>query len=128
MQKLRDAEVEAHLPLTPLSFYFLLALARGEKHGYAILKEIERRSLGEMKTASGALYLAAVRLQEAGLIAESDARPDPRVDDRRRRYYRLTDLGRRVAAAEAHRLSELLGVAFDTGLVSGQRPSVTDMG
>ncbi len=117
-------EVDAQLPLTPLSFHILLALAEGEKHGYGILKAIERRTVGKMRTASGALYLAAVRLEDAGLIEESERRPDPELDDKRRRYYRLSDLGRRVAAAEAERMSELLGVAFDMGLVTGSRPEV----
>lgn len=121
-------EVDAQLPLTPLSFHILLALAEGEKHGYGILKEIERRTNGKMRTASGALYLAAVRLEDGGLIEESERRPDPELDDKRRRYYRLSDLGRRVAAAEAERMSQLLGVAFDIGLVEGARPEVRSPG
>jgi len=120
----QQLEVDVHLPLTPLSFHILLALAEGEKHGYGILKEIERRTDGKMRTASGALYLAAVRLEDGGLIEESERRPDPKLDDKRRRYYRLSDLGRRVAAAEAERMSQLLGVAFDIGLVKGARPEV----
>jgi len=118
------ADVEELLPLTPLSFHILLALVETDRHGYGILKEIERRTDGQMKTASGALYLAAVRLQDSGLIEESDERPDPELDDRRRRYYRLTDLGRRVAEAEAHRLAKLTQAAFDTGLLSGRKPSL----
>jgi DNA-binding PadR family transcriptional regulator len=120
----KQPEVDAQLPLTPLSFHILLALAEGEKHGYGILKEIEHRTDGKMRTASGALYLAAVRLEDGGLIEESERRPDPELDDKRRRYYRLTDLGRRVAAAEAERMSQLLGAAFDIGLVRGARPEV----
>ena len=120
----QQLEVDVQLPLTPLSFHILLALAEGEKHGYGILKEIERRTDGKMRTASGALYLAAVRLEDGGLIEESERRPDPKLDDKRRRYYRLSDLGRRVAAAEAERMSQLLGVAFDIGLVKGARPEV----
>ena len=120
----QQRQVDAQLPLTPLSFHILLALAEGEKHGYGILKEIERRTDGKMRTASGALYLAAVRLEDGGLIQESERRPDPELDDKRRRYYRLSDLGRRVAAAEAGRLSQLLGIAFDIGLVRGARPEV----
>ena len=121
---LTKEEVEGELPLTPLSFHILLALAEGERHGYGILKAIEERTHGQMKTASGALYLAAVRLQNSGLIEESDHRPDPALDDRRRRYYRLTEFGKLVAEAEAARLTEMLGVAFDSGLVQGQRPSI----
>lgn len=119
-----DTELlERHLPLTPLSFHILLALSDRERHGYGILKEIERQTNGAMKTASGALYLAAVRLQDAGLIAQVEDRPDAD-SDKRRRYYRLTELGRRVAAAEAERMAMLLGSAFDTGLVRGVRPRV----
>jgi DNA-binding PadR family transcriptional regulator len=117
-------DVEELLPLTPLSFHILLALVETDRHGYGILKEIERRTEGQMKTASGALYLAAVRLQESGLIEESDSRPDPELDDRRRRYYRLTELGRRVAEAEAQRLAKLTQAAFETGLLSGRKPSL----
>jgi DNA-binding PadR family transcriptional regulator len=120
-----DTDVlEQHLPLTPLSFHILLALSDRERHGYGILKEIERQTGGAMKTASGALYLAAVRLQDAGLIAQAEDRPDSDVEDKRRRYYRLTPLGRHVAAAEAERMAKLLGCAFDTGLIRGTKPTV----
>jgi DNA-binding PadR family transcriptional regulator len=110
-------DIDSQLPLTPLSFHILLALADGERHGYGILKEIERRARGQMKTASGALYLAAVRLVDTGLIEESDRRPDPDLDDRRRRYYRLTEFGRQVAEAEARRLVDLAEAARETGLL-----------
>ncbi len=113
----QNTQVEEQLPLTPLSFHILLALAKDELHGYGILKEIERRTSGQMKTASGALYLAAVRLVEHGLIEESDNRPDPALDDRRRRYYRLTTFGRAVASAEANRLVELARAAAESGLL-----------
>ena len=117
-QEFTQAQVEEQLPLTPLSFHILLALASaGELHGYGILKEIERRTTGQMRTASGALYLAAVRLVETGLIEESDKRPDPEIDDRRRRYYRLTPFGRTVAEAEAARLVELAKAAQESGLI-----------
>ncbi len=113
-------DVDAHLPLTPLSFQILLALVDGERHGYGIMKEIERRTEGRMTPATGPLYLAAQRLLETGLIAESDKRPAPELDDQRRRYYKLTDFGRRVAAAEAKRMASLLEVAFDKRLVDGR--------
>lgn len=112
-----EADVEAALPLTPLAFHVLLALADGEKHGYGILKDIEQRSEGRMKTASGALYLAAERLVEKAMIEESDSRPDPALDDRRRKYYRLTPFGRRVAVEEATRLVKLTNAALETGLI-----------
>lgn len=112
-----EHDVEAHLPLTPLSFQILLALADGERHGYGIMKEIELRTKGRMAPATGPLYLAAQRLLDSGLIAESEKRPAPELDDRRRKYYRLTDYGRLVAAAEAERMAHLVGVAFEKGLV-----------
>ena len=115
-----ERDVDAHLPLTPLSFQILLALVDEERHGYGIMKEIERRTKGRMSPATGPLYLAAQRLLDTGLIAESDNRPAPELDDRRRKYYQLTPFGRRVAAAEAERMAYLVGVAFDKKLVDGQ--------
>jgi len=115
-----EHEVDAHLPLTPLSFQILLALVDEERHGYGIMKEIERRTKGRMSPATGPLYLAAQRLLDVGLIAESEKRPAPELDDRRRKYYTLTDFGRRVAAAEAERMAYLVGVAFEKRLVEGK--------
>lgn len=113
-------DIESLLPLTPLSFQILLALVDGERHGYGILKEIERRTEGRMTPATGPLYLAAQRLLDTGLISESSKRPAPELDDQRRRYYKLTPLGRRVAAAEAKRMAQLVGVALEKKLVKGQ--------
>lgn len=118
--KFTDREVEASLPLTPLSFQILLALVDGERHGYGIMKEIERRAKGRMTTATGPLYLAAQRLLEAGLIAESDKRPAPELDDQRRRYYKLTPFGRAVAAAEVNRMANLVEAALNKKLVQGR--------
>ena len=115
-----ENDVAAHLPLTPLSFQILLALVDEERHGYGIMKEIERRTRGRMSPATGPLYLAAQRLLDSGFIAESAKRPAPELDDRRRKYYRLTSYGRRVAAAEAERMAYLVGVAFEKHLVDGQ--------
>jgi DNA-binding PadR family transcriptional regulator len=102
---------EQHLPLTPAVFYILLALFDGEKHGYAIMREVEEATGGRMKLGPGTLYGAIKRLLKAALIAEMDERPDPALDDSRRRYYGLTDFGRRVLAAEAERLDYLLKIA-----------------
>lgn len=104
------------MPLTPLSYHILLALGDGEMHGYGVMKEIEQHTNGAMKPATGALYLAAKRLLDSGLIEESEERPDPELDDRRRRYYRLTDFGRDVAAAETARLASLVSIAREKGL------------
>jgi DNA-binding PadR family transcriptional regulator len=96
----------AHLPLTPAAFQVLVALADGEKHGYAIGKEVSRRTGGRVSLRAATLYTVLKRLLAGGLIEESPARPDPALDDERRRYYRLSDHGRKVATAEAERLTE----------------------
>ena len=89
-------------------FHILLALADGEKHGYAILKEVARRTDDKVRLSAGTLYGNLARLESAGWIAESDRRPDAVLDDERRRYYRLTEFGREVAVAEAERMEEAL--------------------
>lgn len=94
------------LPLTPVAFEILLALAGGEAHGYAILRDIEDRTEGRMSPHAGSLYRAIARLEADRLLEELEERPDPEADDERRRYYRLTSLGREVAAAEAGRLEQ----------------------
>ena len=99
------------LPLTPAVLHILLALADEERHGYGIMKEVEGRTGGEVRLGPGTLYGAIKRLLADGLIEESDERPDPALDDQRRRYYRITEFGRRVAGAEAGRLRELVDTA-----------------
>lgn len=110
------AEKEEQLPLTPAMFHVLLALADGEKHGYAILKEVERRTDGKVRLSAGTLYGIIKRLNGEGWIVESNKRPAASLDDERRRYYRLTELGRRVAVTEAKRLEELLEMARNKNL------------
>ncbi len=102
---------EELLPLTPAVFHVLLALAGGERHGYAIMQEVTASTQGRIKMGPGTLYGTVKRLLEARLIEESDERPDPQLDDERRRYYRLTALGQRVVKAEALRYAELVEVA-----------------
>jgi DNA-binding PadR family transcriptional regulator len=97
-----------YLPLTSPMFQILLALADGEKHGYAILKEVERRTGGKVTLSAGTLYGLIRRFEQDGLIVESDERPDAALDDERRRYYRLSNDGRAVAMAEMGRLSNTL--------------------
>lgn len=99
------------LPLTQAMFHILLALADGEKHGYAILKEVARRTEDQVRLSAGTLYGNLARLESAGLIVESDERPAIGLDDERRRYYRLTDFGREVAIAEAERMDAALSQA-----------------
>ena len=103
-------------PLTPAEFEVLLALADGEKHGYAVLKAIGRgRDVPALGPAT--LYTVIRRFLASGWIAESADRPDPALDDERRRYYRLTDRGREVAVAEAGRMETLLAMARAKRLV-----------
>lgn len=110
-----------HLPLTPSLFHVLLALADGEKHGYAILKEVAQRTNGKVKLSAGTLYGIIKRLDESGMISEIAARPEVGLDDERRRYYKLTELGRQVAMAEAARLEEMVEMARAKRLVRKPR-------
>ena len=111
------------LPLTPAVFHILLALADEERHGYAIMKEVAAQTKGRMRMGPGTLYGSIKRMLAAGLIAESDERPDPELDDERRRYYRLTSLGRRVATAEVERLADLVRVAETKRVVGRLAPA-----
>jgi DNA-binding PadR family transcriptional regulator len=106
-----ERDPEAMLPLTPAVFHILLALVDGEKHGYGIKKEVEARTGGKIRLVPGTLYGSISRMQESGMIKESGMRPDPSLDDERRRYYCLTDFGLRVTQAEAQRLAQLVNVA-----------------
>lgn len=98
-----------HLPLKPEDFQILLALEDADRHGYAVLKRIEESTEGVMAMAPSPFYRRLKRMAEQGLLAEADERPAPEFDDERRRYYTLTDLGRRVVQAEALRLVSLAG-------------------
>ena len=98
-------------PLSPVIFHILLSLGVGERHGYALKREISQRTRGKLKPGPGVLYGALNKMLEMGLIEESDARPDSHLDDERRRYYRITDYGQRVAQAEAARMRELVQLA-----------------
>lgn len=99
--------VDAHIPLKPDVLQILLALEDTERHGYAILKEIERATDGALTLAPSPFYRKLKRLTEKGLVAESDERPAPELDDERRRYYELTPFGRDVLGVEARRLVTL---------------------
>src|SRR5947209_7370665 len=117
---------ETLLPLTSAVFHILLALADGEKHGYAIMQEVGLRTDGTFRMGPGTLYGSIKRMRADGLIMESGERPDPALDDERRRYYRLTDFGQRVAQAEAQRLMQLLRIARSKRLLPEQdRPGGT---
>lgn len=102
---------EALLPLTPAVFHILLALADGEKHGYAIMQEVGERTGGAMRMGPGTLYGSIQRMLKEGLIIEAQERPDAAHGEERRRYYRLTGFGMRVVQAEARRLEQLVQIA-----------------
>jgi DNA-binding PadR family transcriptional regulator len=104
-------EIEAQLPLTPTVFHILLALADQERHGYGIMQEVATMTQGQINMGPGTLYGSIKRMLKAKLIEESDERPDPEVDDERRRYYRLSAFGRKVLLAESQRLAALVQVA-----------------
>ena len=105
------------LPLNHADLHILLALADGERHGYGIMSDVEEITGGATTFGPGTLYTSIKRLLTAGLIEESANRPDPKLDDERRRYYRLTGLGRKVLVAETERLSTLLRYARSHRLV-----------
>ncbi len=98
-------------PLTPAVYHILLALSDGEKHGYAIMKDVEAQTGGRVKMGPGTLYGSVKRMIAANLIEEAAERPDSELDNERRRYYRLSGLGRRVVAAETQRLMQAVRVA-----------------
>jgi DNA-binding PadR family transcriptional regulator len=106
-----------YLPLTSALFHVLLALADADQHGYAIIKSVAHRTDGEVTLSTGTLYGIIKRLLAEGLIVEAARRPAAALDDERRRYYRLTDFGRRVAIAEAARLEKTIAVARATRLL-----------
>jgi len=115
------SDPDSLLPLTPGMFQVLIAHADGEKHGYAILKEVARRTGGEVTLSAATLYTIVRRFVQEGVIAESAERPDPSLDDERRRYYRLTPFGRDVAKAEAARMETALGMARAKKLIPRTR-------
>jgi DNA-binding PadR family transcriptional regulator len=107
-------DIKALLPLQPTTFHILLSLTDEDRHGYAIILEVSRRTQGELKLSAGTLYRSIQRMVESGLITETRTRPE--FDDERRRYYRITPLGRTVAEAEAGRLRDLLKMARICGV------------
>ena len=108
--------LDSTLPLTPISFEILLALSEGDRHGYAILQQVEARTAGLLPLRTGTLYRALARLEEAGLIDPVDG---PASNDERRRYYRITPRGREIARAEARRLEDQVAAARSRKLLSG---------
>src|SRR5215213_4281567 len=112
-----EPSAESFLPLPRDTFHILVSLADRERHGYSVMQDVTDRTNGALRFSPSTLYASIKRLLAQGLIEELDERPDPRHDDARRRYYRLTRLGRGVAIAEARRLERLLSDARATGLL-----------
>ncbi len=115
--KLVDDDGAPLLPLPAATFQILMALVDEDRHGYAIIQEVDARTGGAVRLGAGTLYRSIQRMQEQGLIAETRERPAPELDDERRRYYRITPFGNRVARAEAARLAALVKMARACGLV-----------
>ena len=106
---MKDEEAPAgFLPLPSATLHILVALMTGEKHGYAIMRDVEELSDGAVRMGPGTLYGSVKRMLADSLIEEAEERPDPALDDQRRRYYRLTGLGERVCASELRRLEALI--------------------
>jgi len=120
----RRSEPQATASPLPVSeFQILLALADEERHGYAIKREVESRTGRDVQLGPGTLYGSIKRMVASGLIEESDERPDAELDDERRRYYRITSLGRQVAAAEARRMEQLVRIARAKRLLGRPEPA-----
>jgi DNA-binding PadR family transcriptional regulator len=112
------SEVEKFIPLKTQWFHILLSLAAEDQHGYGIMQDVLNRTMGKVRLWPATLYGSLKRLIEAELIEESEERPAPELDDARRKYYRLTDLGRKVLEAECERLEELVRtIRFKQGVV-----------
>jgi DNA-binding PadR family transcriptional regulator len=116
MENLTRAEVEALLPLPPSTFHILLAVLDKDRHGYAMIQDVEARTGGALRLSAGTLYRSIARMIEQGLIRESPTRPPIAMDDERRRYYQITPMGREVARAEMRRLNDLVRMAAARGL------------
>ena len=104
------------LPLPPATFHILMSLADEERHGYAIIQDVEARTEGELRLSAGTLYRSIQRMLEQGLIVESRRRPAKALDDERRRYYRISPLGLATARAEMRRLTQLVRLGRERGL------------
>jgi DNA-binding PadR family transcriptional regulator len=111
-------------PLTPPVFHILMALADGERHGYGIMQDVARQTSGALQLGPGTLYGCLKRMLASRLVEESDERPDPALDDERRRYYRITPLGDRAVRAEARRLADAVSAAIGKRLLEGRKPGI----
>ena len=111
------SDIDALLPLPPATFHILVALAREDRHGYAIILDVEERTGGDLRLSAGTLYRSIQRMLEQNLIRETRDRPAPELDDERRRYYRITPFGTAVAGADARRMADLVRMARAQGLI-----------
>ena len=118
MQDPSNPTPEALLPLSVPVFQILLSLAESDKHGYGIIGDVRDRSRNEVVLSTSTLYGAIKRMMRDGLVERSDIRPDPELDDDRRRYYRITDFGREVAECEARRITRLAEIVRDSQFVA----------
>jgi DNA-binding PadR family transcriptional regulator len=115
-----DSAPESFLPLPVATFHILMAVADEDRHGYRIIQDVAANTGGQLKLSPGTLYRSIQRMLEQGLIIETSERPDPELDDERRRYYRITALGTAVARAETQRLAHLLKLARASGFATGR--------
>jgi DNA-binding PadR family transcriptional regulator len=114
------SDPESFLPLPTAAFHILLAVAVEDRHGYAIILDVAERTGGALRLSPGTLYRSIQRMLEQGLLTEPRQRPAPELDDERRRYYRITALGRAVAEAESRRMAQLVRMARDCGFAPGR--------
>jgi DNA-binding PadR family transcriptional regulator len=119
---------EKRLPLTPAVLHILLALAGSDRHGYGIMREVHLYTGGKLRLGPGTLYRSIKQMLSEELIIELDERPDPALDDQRRRYYRLTDFGQRVLKAEIAQLERILDVARAKQLLRGSEAAISEGG
>jgi DNA-binding PadR family transcriptional regulator len=117
---MNDESLPPYQPLAPAVFHILIALAGKELHGYGVMQEILRITQGRYQIGLATLYRSIKHMAELGLIQEADERPDPALDDERRRYYSLTSLGRRLAQAEALRYAQLVEAAHIRNLLGNE--------
>ena len=103
-------------PLPAATFHILMSLAAEERHGYAIIQDVEASTRGELRLSAGTLYRSIQRMLEQGLIVESNRRPARALDDERRRYYRITPLGIATARTELRRMEQLVRLGRERGL------------
>ena len=124
----RQPDPETLLPLTPAVFHILLALVDSDRHGYGIMQEVNSFTAGKLRLGPGTLYRSIKQMLAEGLIIEWDERPDPAIDDQRRRYYRLTGFGRCVLNAETERLERILQVARTRQRIQAPEPATGEGG